>query len=217
MPAAIPIATLAVGAFSAKSQSSAARKAANAQQAASDAATAEQRRQYDQTRADQRPFMEAGYDALGRQQQALDGDFSGFQNSPDYAYSMQQMQKGIERGAAARGALYNGGTTIDLASGLNGLANQNFNNYWNRLAGRAGQGQVSATNLGGLGAMMAGNIGNNMMNAANARASSYQNSANATTGAAFGALGAFNNWYGNNSAQNGGGSGFYFGSRPGPG
>ncbi len=42
------------------------RSAAKSQQAASDAATAEQRRQYDQTRADQAPFRQAGVNSVNR-------------------------------------------------------------------------------------------------------------------------------------------------------
>lgn len=217
MPAAVPIATLAVGAFSASRQSSAARDAARTQQSAADAATEEQRRQYDQTRTDQLPFLQAGYGALDRQEAVLSGDYSGFENSPDYLYARDQMQAGIERGAAARGGLYNGGTSVDLARHLGGLASQNLNSYWQKLAGQAGQGQQVGSGLGALGMGMANNIGNIGMNNAAAQASSYQNRANAASGAAFGALGAFNNWYGNNSAANGGGSGWYLGNQPGRG
>lgn len=217
--AAITGAALAAGAavYSANRQSSAARSAARTQQQAADAQVAEQRRQYDLSRQDQMPFLQAGTDALRRQQQALDGDWSGFQNSPDYAYALEQMQRGVERGAAARGSLFNVGTNVDLSRALGGLASQNFNNYWNRLAGRAGQGQVTATNLGALGANMATNIGNAYQNAANARSSSYAAQANAQSQMAGAIGGLFNNWYQTNSANNGGGSGWYLGSRPGPG
>lgn len=217
MPAAIPIATLAVGAFSANRQSSAARSAANAQQRGADAATAEQRRQFDATQERDRPFVEAGYDSLGRQQAFLNGDMSGFENNAGYRFMSEEMQRGIERGASSRGALYNGGTNVDLARQLGGFANSTANDYWNKLAGRANQGQVASSGLGALGASMANQIGANYRGAADAQATGYQNRANAASGAAFGALGAFNNWYGNNSAANGGGSGWYLGSQPGRG
>lgn len=193
---AVGLATVAVGAYSANQQSKAGKAGAAAQENASAAATAEERRQYDQTRQDQMPFLEAGYDSLRRQQAALNGDFSGFNNSPDYKYTLDSSLQAQERGAAARGGFMGGGADADRIALAQGLASQNFTNYWNRLAGRAGQGQTSATNLGGLGANMAGNIGNNLMNGANARASSYANSANAWGNFGQQALGAFGQYMG---------------------
>lgn len=172
-------AAVVVGAYGASQQAKAGKAGANAQAQASAMATEEQRRQFDLSRQDQMPFLEAGYDALRRQQQALQGDFSAFERSPDYAYALQQGLQSQERGAAARGGFMGGGADADRIALAQGLASQNFGNYWNRLAGRAGQGQSSAQNLAGYGAQMAGNIGNNLQNAAAARASSYANSANA--------------------------------------
>ena len=195
---------MAVGAYSANRQAAAGRAGARAQQDAANAASAEEARQYDLAREDQRPFLEAGYDALTRQQNALNGDFSGFQNSPDYAYALQQGLQSQERGAAARGGFMGGGADADRIALAEGLASQNFGNYWNRLAGRAGQGQTTATNLGNLGANYAGNVGNNMMNAANARASSYANTANAWSNFGNQAVGAFGQWYGSRGGGGGG-------------
>lgn len=190
-------ATVVVGAYSADQQSKAGKAGAAAQQAASNAATAEERRQYDQTRQDQLPFMEAGYDSLRRQTAALNGDLSGFENSPDYLYARDQGIQSLDRSAAAKGGYTGGGADADRMTFASGLASQNFNNYWDRLRGRAGQGQGSAQNLGGYGAQMAGNIGNNLMNGASARASSYANTANAWGNFGQQAVGAFNQWYGN--------------------
>jgi hypothetical protein len=217
--AAITGAVVAAGAaaYSANRQAGAARDAANAQQEGAEAATAEQRRQYDLTRQDQMPFLEAGYDALDRQESILNGDYSGFMNSPDYLYARDEMQRGVERGAAARGALYNAGTSVDLSRHLGGLASQNLNSYWNKLAGRAGQGQVTASGLGSLGMGMANQIGANYRGAADAQASSYLARGNAYAGMAGAIGGAFNNWYQQNSANNGGGTGWYLGNQPGPG
>lgn len=189
-------ATLAVGAYGASQQAKAGKAGANAQAQANAASIEEQRRQFDLSRQDQQPFMEAGYDALRRQNQALSGDFSGFQDSPDYAYALQQSLQGQERGAAARGGFMGGGADADRIALAQGLASQNFNNYWDRLAGRAGQGQGAAQNLAGYGASMAGNIGQNLQNTAAARASSYANSANAWGNFGNQALGAFGQYMG---------------------
>lgn len=67
-----------------------AHRAADAQTQASQAAIAEQQRQYNQTRQDQMPWLTAGQNALAGQQAVLHGDYSGFQNSPDYACALQQ-------------------------------------------------------------------------------------------------------------------------------
>lgn len=198
---AVGLATLAVGAYDANKSAKAGARGARGQEEAAAAATAEERRQFDLTRSDQLPFMEAGYDALRRQQAALEGDFSGFENSPDYQFALQQGTQQLDRGAAARGGFTGGGADADRIALGQGLASQNFGNYWNRLAGRAGQGQSAVQQLGGLGANMAGNIGNNLMGAANARASSYANSANAWNNFGQQAVGAFGSWMGSRGSQ----------------
>lgn len=176
--------------------SEAGKDGANAQGQAADAATAEQRRQYDQTRQDNMPFLEAGYGALNRQNQILAGDYTGFESSPDYVFSRDQALQSQERGAAARGGFMGGGADADRMTLASGLANQNLNSYWNKLAGQTNQGQVTAGNLGQLGANMANNIGQNMIGAGQARASSYANTANQWGNALQQGAGAFAQYYG---------------------
>jgi hypothetical protein len=196
--AAVAVASI----YSANKQSKAGEKGAQGQVAASQYATDEQRREYDQSRQDQLPFLQAGQDALGRQAAFLNGDWSGFENSPDYKFALDQGLKLSDRSAAARGSLFSGGHSADLMQLGQGLAQQNANDYWNKLAGRAGQGQVTASNLGQLGANMATNIGNNAMNGANARASSYANTANAWGNATNQLAGLVGQYYGNRANTN---------------
>lgn len=173
-------AAVAVGTYlAADKQSGAAEDAANASAQGTSASIAEQRRQYDQSRQDQLPFLEAGYDALRRQNEALNGDFSGFQNSPDYLYARDQGIRSLDRSAAARGGFMGGGADADRIQLAEGLASQNFGNYWSRLAQRAGQGQGTAQNLGQLGSTYAGNVGNAYQQGADTRASSYLAQGNA--------------------------------------
>jgi len=174
-----------------------AKDAAQAGQAGADAATAEQRRQYDQNRTDLMPWMLAGNSALNQMQQLNSGNFESFQASPDYAYARDQMQQGVERGAAARGGLYSGGSQVDLATAMNGIASQNYGNYYGRLAQLAGVGQSTATSLGSMGQAAASNIGNAQMAGANARASGYTGQANAWNSALSGMAGAAGYAYGN--------------------
>ena len=176
-------ATLAVGAYSAYSSSQAGKDAANAAGDASAAQIAENRRQYDQSRTDQMPFLEAGYDALVRQQAVLNGDTSGFDQSADYLFRRDQGFRGLNAGLAAAGNAgpggFSGGADADRIALGQGLAGQAIDSYWDKLAGRAGQAQSASNNLGALGAQYAGMNGDAYQAAGAARGSAYQNSANA--------------------------------------
>lgn len=210
-------ATLAVGLYSANQQRGAADDARRASQSATDQTIAEQRRQYDLTRSDQMPWLDAGRNALDLQGAYLAGDTSGFDKSPDYAFAVQQGTQALDRGAAARGNLFGGGADADRIALGQGLATQYAGNYWNKLAGLSGTGQSTASGLGGLGMGMASNIGNALTgNAETQRQSSYAR-ADANSQLASGIGGQFNNWYNNNLANNPGGTGFYFGNNPGRG
>ena len=192
--------TAVAGAYSANQQKKAAQGAANAAQGAADAATMEERRQYDQTRQDMMPWLQQGGWAVGEQRRFLDGDWSGFESSPDYLFAVDQGNKALSRAAAANGSLVSGGTDADRIALGQGLATQYAGNYWNRLAGLAGTGQTTANQLGGFGANMANQIGQNAWGAANARASAYQQRADANSQLAgtVAGLGSsyFNNYFG---------------------
>lgn len=211
------VAAAVVGAYSASQSNKAAKDGANAQAGASQAAIDEQRRQFDIAQQNQAPWLAAGTDALGKQGAFLNGDWSGFMNSPDYKYALSEGLNTIDHRAAANGGLFGGGNTRDAMRFGSGLATQNADNYYAKLAGMSGTGQSSAQNLGTMGMNMANNIGNQYNNAANARASAYGQVANNNSQLAAGVGGMFNNWYQQNSSRNGGGTGFYFGNNPGKG
>jgi hypothetical protein len=213
----VAAATVVVGAVAANQQKQSAKGARNAQQRAADAATAEQQRQFDLTRQDQQPWLQAGQGALTQMQALNSGDFSSFKQSPDYQFAFGQELQGLDRSAAARGSLYSGGHSADLMKFGEGLASQNYNTFYNRLQSMANQGQTTASGLGQLGQQYANNVGNIATNQANNMASSYQQSANANSQLAGAVGGAFNNWYNRNSANNGGGTGWYIGNNPGKG
>ena len=151
-----------------------ANKAADAQKSATKKTIAEQARQFDLSRADQMPWLNAGSSALTQQQALLKGDFSQFYQSPDYQFALDQGMKGLDRSAAARGKLYSGGYGQDLTKYAQGMATQNYNNYYDKLAGLSRTGQSTATNLGQLGQNYANAFGNAQQANANARASAYQ-------------------------------------------
>lgn len=166
--------------------SEASKDAASAAGKGYDAATAEQRRQYDQTRQDMMPWLQAGEDALNLQQRFLGGDMSAYQESPDYQFRLQQGQQGLENSAAARGNLFGGGAAADLMSYNQGMATQGINDWWNRLAGVSQTGQVTGSNLGQFGQNVANQAGQNAIGAGNARGSSYLQQAGQWQGVAQG-------------------------------
>lgn len=174
-----------VGGYLSNKQANKGNKAAAAgQQAGID----EQRREYDQTRQDQMPWLQFGQQSLQQLGALNSGDYSGFLNSPDYLAAQSQGLKLADRSAAARGALGSGGHSADLVQLGQGLASQYLGNYRNALQSGAGMGQSTANNLGNLGANMATNIGNAYANIGQARQSSYNNNAQFTAGT-FGQLG----------------------------
>jgi 5-methylcytosine-specific restriction endonuclease McrBC GTP-binding regulatory subunit McrB len=207
--------TGAVGLYAANKSSKAAKDSTNAQTSASNATIAEQKRQYDLSRSDQMPWLNTGKWALGQQEAALKGDYSGFQNSPDYAFALSEGFKGLDRSAAAKGRMYSGGYGEDLTRFGQGLATQNYQGYMNNLGRLSNTGQGAAQNLGGLGQNYANAFGTAQGNIANARTSAYNTQANNSIGLAggFGNLAA-DWWGGQNKSMNGG---WYLGSQPGKG
>lgn len=149
-------------------------RAADAQVQASQAAVGEQRRQFDLTRQDAQPWMQAGQNALANLQ-----DPNAFQQSPGFNFLRQQGMQGIERSAAARGGATGGNALKALAEFQTGLAQQDYGNWWNRQSNLAGVGQNATQSVGAFGAQTAGNIGNALMNGGEARASGIVGGANA--------------------------------------
>lgn len=176
---AVGAGNLLVGGINASKQAGAAKAGAQAEEAAAQAAIAEQRRQYDQARTDQMPWLSAGTGALGQLGSLNSGDFSSFQSSPDYKYAMDSSLGSLDRYAASRGAYNAGGTDADRMKLAGGLASQNYNNYYKRIADIAGVGQSTAQNLGQFGADAATRIGGQYGAIGDAQRSSYAGQANA--------------------------------------
>jgi hypothetical protein len=187
--------------------SRAASKAADTQVAAADRAAELQAEQYRQTREDQTPYREAGYNALAEMQRTA-GNVPGafkfgagdYQADPGYAFRLSEGQKALERSAAARGGLISGGALKaatrfgqDMGSqeyqsaynraltGYNtGVASEN--QLYNRQAGLAGIGQTSTNLVGQAGQNYATSAGNLMTGAGAAQAAGQVGVANAITG-----------------------------------
>lgn len=156
---------------SAAMQNRASNKAAGAARDASNQANALQTQMYDNTRADLNPYVQAGTGALSGLNALAAGDYSAFQNSPDYQFALQQGVQGVDRSAAARGSLYSGGQQADLTNFAQGMASQQLGSYRNNLMSLAGMGQSAAGQIAGAGQGYANAYGQNVNNAADAQGS----------------------------------------------
>lgn len=183
--------------------------AANAANAASERSLALQQRMYEEGVARQKPFYEAGVNALpgylkgiGQNGELVRGfTQADYQADPGYAFRMSEGMKGLERSAAARGGLLSGSTLKGIQRYGQDLASQEYSNAYNRfrdtqglrrnaLAGVVGfaptaagamtsSGQNYATNAGNQMYQQGVNTGNALIAGANARESSYGQLGNA--------------------------------------
>ena len=186
--AAILGSSLVSGLFGSDAASNAADKSAEATMAS----VAEQRRQYDQTRADQQPWMQAGTGAINRLGAGVmaNGEFGSTMPfdfkydanaDPGTAFRMSEGIKALDRSAASRGGLLSGATLRGVDRYGQDLGSQEYNNafnryttgfnantgernqLFNRLSGVAGTGQTAVKDVTAQGATTAGNIGNAYM------------------------------------------------------
>jgi hypothetical protein len=142
-------------------------KAADKESAAYQSAIEEQRRQYDQSRADFMPWMNAGTDALNQ----LNNPRESFQASPGYEWARNEGIRDIGNSFSARGGAQSGNALRALSEFQTGLAQQDYGNWWNQQSQRAGLGQNAVTNVSNIGQNTAGNVGNYMAGQGVSRAS----------------------------------------------
>jgi hypothetical protein len=142
-----------------------------------------------QQRADLAPYREAGLAPLQAQQDLLglngqpaaDAAMANFQQSPGYQWQLQQGLQATDAGAAAKGMLRSGAALKAEETFGQGLANQDFTNYYNRLMGlttlganaAAGGAQTAET-----GASLAQGAGNTQASIYGNLSGSLQNSVN---------------------------------------
>lgn len=173
----MPWMALAIGG-SALLGASAAKSAAKTQAASADQATQLQREMFEKQLELQRPFQEAGVNALAKMQKGVVSDYM----DPSYQFRLGEGMKALDRQAAARGGLISGGALKAAQRYGQDYASQEFGNAYNRLAAMAGIGQTATGAMGNAAGNFGVNAGNNYMGAANARASGYVGGANALTG-----------------------------------
>lgn len=99
--------------------------------------------------------------------------YGGFYASPGYQFRMDEGIRGLDRSAASRGMLRSGGQMRALTRYGQGVASDEFGNYYNRLSNIAGLGQTATNNQATLGQNFGVNASNALANMGNARASGY--------------------------------------------
>lgn len=120
------------------------------------------------------PYVDAGADATGMYSNALglngaDGNATAtgaFQAGPGYQFAMDQGTNAALRGASAAGMINSGNTLTALSQYGQGLANQEYGGWLDRLSGLSGQG-LAATNgqagaLGSLASLYQGTAGDRL-------------------------------------------------------
>lgn len=165
--------------FGAKSAAKGQQKAADAAKQAADASLAEQQRQYDQSRADMMPWLESGKTALGQVNALNSGDYSSFNASPDYNFQQTEGARALTARNALAGIGQNDGAAQKAALKYSqNIAQGSYNDFYNKIAGVAGTGQVTANQAAGLGSNYAGAVTGINQTKSNALGSSYINQGN---------------------------------------
>jgi hypothetical protein len=143
-----------------------------------------EREQFEYQKSLQKPFQEAGVNALSQmrsgafaQPAAFKFGASDYQADPGYAFRLAEGQKALDRQAAARGGLISGGALKAAQRYGQEMGSQEFQNAYNRaltgyntdvarsdtgynrLASMAGIGQTATDKIGAAGQSMVGGIG----------------------------------------------------------
>ncbi len=162
--------------------SNAASNAANQQNQQAQNSLQLQQQMHNQTVAGLQPYNDAGRNALSTMQQLNGGNYSSFTQSPDYQFALDQGTKAMDASAAAKGTLFSGGYGRQMQQFGQGLASQQYNQYYNHLQGIASQGESAAAN-----------VGYNNMGYANAATGINTNNGQAQAMGTLGQAGAWNN------------------------
>jgi len=181
-------ASIAGGMMGADAAESAAETQAGATRYAADIG----QKQFEQTREDQLPWMEAGERALG----TLEGmmadrpTMEDFEMSDYSQFMRDEGLRGIEAKSRAGGYYNTGATSREMLDYSQNVAGRDYDNYLNQYyqslnpyMSMAGMGQQQVNTMGQMGAQQATQQGNLAMAGANAEAQGIIGKSNAYTGA----------------------------------
>lgn len=132
--------------------------------------------QFDQIRADNEPFRQAGVSALSR---LLAENIGPLEETPDFLFARDQGQQAIERSAAARGKLLSGEAVKDATRFGTGIARQAAGDRRQTLASIAGFGPGAASTTANAGIQTSGLLSGLALQQGAANASSFAAPVNA--------------------------------------
>lgn len=121
---------------------------------------------YEQLRKDYEPFRQTGLAADEQLNRLLQGDLSGFRESPGYQYAVGQGEKALGRQASAQGFLNTGQQKQALQRHGQGMASQDYYNYLNSLMAASGRGLTATGQMGQAGQAYSQNVSNVLGNLA---------------------------------------------------
>lgn len=145
---------------------------------AANKATDELRRQFDIGQANTKPWLEAGKNALGAQQDLMglgangpEAQLSSLMNSPGYQFRLNTGRRNLEAGFGRSGGMGSGKAMTGMEQYGQDYASNEYGNRLNQLAGVSGTGQVQANQNMNTGMNYAGEMGNASLAGAQARQS----------------------------------------------
>ena len=145
---------------------------------AANKATDELRRQFDIGQTNAAPWLEAGKNALGAQQNLMglgtngpEAQLSSLMQSPGYQFRLNQGRRNLEASSAARGGMGSGKAGTAMTNYGQDYASNEYGNRLNQLAGVSGTGQTQANQNMNAGMNYAGEMGNASLAGAQARQS----------------------------------------------
>lgn len=183
----------------------ASRKAANTAEDASKLANQTQWDMYKQSRADEKPWLEAGTQALNDLKKLQEQGPGDFKSSEYYNQGLDEANRAIDTYNASRGLYASGKAAKDLARTaveLNKANRTNWLNEWistklNPTQSLANVGQSAAINSANATTNLGNALAGNIMDAGQTRATGQINAANNTIGTIQGVGNALGNYYGN--------------------
>jgi len=175
------------GAIESNQAGNAASSAANAANAAAEKDIALRRQMYEEGVARQKPFYEAGVNALpgylqgiGQGGELVRGfNMGDFTTDPGYAFRLSEGQKGLDRQAAARGGLISGGALKAATRFGQEMGSQEYSNAYNRFRDTQGLRRNALAGVVGFAPTAAGSMSASGQNyAAGAGPQMYQQGVN---------------------------------------
>lgn len=133
--------------------------------------------------------------AWAEQNATLSGgyEYGGYQKTPGYDFRLNEGMNALQSSVAAQQGMNSGAAMKALTRYGQDYATNEYNNYLNRLAGAASQGQAAAGAQAGAGQFLGGQVGNAYQTQGNALAQGFLNAGNAQAAGIMGGVNSITN------------------------